>query len=190
MKKKIVSTLLAVSIVCSTSTTCYAGEWQANTNGNWYQNDDGTNPANTWQLIDGKWYFFDSDGYMETGWVKVGENWYYCEPTGEMRFSDLVTDVFTFTFDAYGICTNFYDNTTPSTQAGWANYGTSSLSTWTDAILAGNIVYYNGSYWAVPDYVDMASNEVVVYEHDIATDNGQNVTTVNRFNLIDLDISY
>ena len=57
MKKKLVGILLAVSIIFSSNTTCYAGEWQTNANGNWYQNDDGTSPANTWQLIDEKWYF-------------------------------------------------------------------------------------------------------------------------------------
>ncbi|MFG6369349.1 MAG: hypothetical protein K1W16_13215 [Lachnospiraceae bacterium] len=190
MKKKFIGALLAVSVMCSSSITCYAGEWQQNATGYWYQNDDGTNPANTWQLIDGKWYFFDSNGYMETGWTKVNENWYYCEPTGEMRFSELVTDVFTFNFNEYGICTNFYENITPSTQAGWANYGTTSLDTWADAILAGNIVYYNGSYWATPDYKNTLGNEVVVYFHDVSADNGQDVTPVNRFFFADVDIDF
>ncbi|MBS6646612.1 MAG: hypothetical protein KH366_23840 [Clostridiaceae bacterium] len=44
--------------------TAFAGQWQLDSNGWWYQNDDGGYPANQWQEIDGKHYYFGSDGYM------------------------------------------------------------------------------------------------------------------------------
>lgn len=165
----------------------FAGEWKENATGWWYQNDDGTNPAGAWTQIDGKWYYFKSDGYMNTGWIKVSNQWYFCESSGEMRTSDLQTDVFTFKFNADGSCANFYENTTPSTQAGWSNYGTTSLSTWANAILEGNIVYYNGQYWATPDYVSSIKNEEVVYFHEIGQDTEN--TAADRYNLVDLEIS-
>lgn len=49
--------------------TAYAGEWRQDASGWWYQNDDGTFPANTWQWIDGnddgiaECYYFNNLGY-------------------------------------------------------------------------------------------------------------------------------
>ncbi len=45
--------------------SAYAGEWKTAENGRWwYQNDDGSYPQNTWQLIDEKYYYFDAEGYL------------------------------------------------------------------------------------------------------------------------------
>ncbi|MBT9778321.1 hypothetical protein GPL15_17635 [Clostridium sp. MCC353] len=44
--------------------TAFAGQWQLDSNGWWYLNDDGSYPAGQWQEIDGKHYYFRSDGYM------------------------------------------------------------------------------------------------------------------------------
>lgn len=52
------------------STTAFAGQWQKNDSGWWYDNGNGTWPAATWQWIDGnndgtsECYYFDSNGYM------------------------------------------------------------------------------------------------------------------------------
>ncbi|NLE26502.1 MAG: hypothetical protein GX625_14385 [Clostridiaceae bacterium] len=35
-------------------------------------------------------------------------------------------------------------------------------------LLEGNIIYYNGQYWCSPEYFELLSNEVIVYEHDIS----------------------
>jgi len=43
--------------------TAFAGQWQMDSIGWWYQNDDGSYPVNCWQWIDGKNYYFDSDGH-------------------------------------------------------------------------------------------------------------------------------
>lgn len=152
--KKITILLTTAAIMAATPFSVFAGEWKQDTTGYWYQNDDGTYPASSWKEINGQWYYFAADGYMNVGWVKVPDQWYYCEPSGEMRTSELSTDVFTFRFHTNGSCQNFYENTTPSADAGWAPYNTSSLSTLADNVLSGNVVYYNGSYWATPDYRD------------------------------------
>ena len=38
--------------------------WKQDNTGWWYQNADGSYPANTWKEIGGKQYYFGSDGYM------------------------------------------------------------------------------------------------------------------------------
>lgn len=187
MKK--VSVILAIAaIVASTSSPAFAGEWKNNVSGYWYQNDDGSNPAASWQNIDGKWYYFKPDGYMNIHWIKVSDKWYYCELSGEMRTEELVTDVFTFRFNEDGSCQNFYENTTPSTQAGWATYGTSSLSTLADDLVNGNVVYYGGTYWATPDYTNMLENALYSYRQTTAPDNEQNTTSYDRYALADLEL--
>ncbi len=46
-----------------------AGQWQSDSNGWWYQNDNGTYPVNSWQWIDGngdgtsECYYFNESGY-------------------------------------------------------------------------------------------------------------------------------
>ena len=184
MKRKLISMIAASVLLFALSMSVFAGEWQENSTGWWYQNDDGTNPVSEWKEIDGQWYYFRSDGYMATGWTKVSDTWYYLEANGQIRTADLQTDVFTFKFDqTNGACTNFYENTTPSAQAGWSHYDTSSLSTFADVILDGDVVYYNGEYWATPGYTSMLSNENVVYYHDVSEDDGQSVEQVDRYAL-------
>ncbi len=63
---------LLIATLCMSATmvmTSFAGQWQQDSIGWWYQNDDGSYPANTWQWIDGNGdglaesYYFDSNGY-------------------------------------------------------------------------------------------------------------------------------
>lgn len=69
MKKKSLTTILAGILAMSMSMTAFAG-WQQNENGKWWQNDDGSQPANSWQWLDGnkdgvaECYYFNGDGYM------------------------------------------------------------------------------------------------------------------------------
>lgn len=50
--------------------TVFAAGWQQNATGWWWQNDDGSWPANSWQWLDGngdgvaECYYFDGNGYM------------------------------------------------------------------------------------------------------------------------------
>ena len=64
----------------------YTGDphWVKNDTGWWYDNGDGTFPANKWQFINGKWYYFDERGYMKTGWIEYKKGWYYCDENGAM----------------------------------------------------------------------------------------------------------
>ena len=70
MKKKALFTA-AVSMIFSVfmSAAAFAGQWQSDASGWWWQNDDGSYPANTWQWLDGngdgvaECYYFDQYGY-------------------------------------------------------------------------------------------------------------------------------
>lgn len=62
MKKILLSATIALTL--GMSFTSYAGQWQKDATGWWYQNDDGSYPAGQWSEIDGKQYYFGEDGYM------------------------------------------------------------------------------------------------------------------------------
>ena len=51
----------------------------------WYQNANGSYPANVWKRIGGAWYHFDASGWMQTGWILDGSTWYYLNADGAMR---------------------------------------------------------------------------------------------------------
>ena len=61
--------LLATTFVLSFGVTAFAGSWQSNATGWWWQEDDGTWPANCWKWIDdngdgvSEMYYFDANGY-------------------------------------------------------------------------------------------------------------------------------
>ena len=69
MKKKMLVGILSTALAMSMSMTAFAGQWQSDTNGWWWQNDNGSYPANTWQWIDGnndgtaESYYFNEQGY-------------------------------------------------------------------------------------------------------------------------------
>ena len=71
-----------------------SGAWaQSPENGRWwYDNGDGTYPANAWKLIGGKWYFFDAQGYMQTGWIQWDGKEYYCSENGDMQVNCMTPD--------------------------------------------------------------------------------------------------
>ena len=82
MKKKFVSALMgllltATAVTAIPAVTAEAAAWQKNSVGWWWQKDDGSYPANSWQFINGKWYAFDQNGYMRHGWFLDGSTWYY-----------------------------------------------------------------------------------------------------------------
>lgn len=56
--------LLSAVIAISSAFVSLAGEWKQDDTGWWYQNDDGSYPANQWQSIDGVEYHFDGTGYL------------------------------------------------------------------------------------------------------------------------------
>ena len=73
MKK---STLLLTAVLALTiSAPAFAGQWQQNANGWWYQNDDGSYPKSAWAWLDGnkdgayECYCFNADGYLYTSTI-------------------------------------------------------------------------------------------------------------------------
>lgn len=70
MKKTWGSLILAGILSLSLSAPVFAGSWQFDTIGYWYQNDDGSYPVNCWQWIDGnndgvaESYYFNDQGYI------------------------------------------------------------------------------------------------------------------------------
>ncbi|MCI8535520.1 MAG: hypothetical protein HFG68_08090 [Hungatella sp.] len=70
MKKTWKSLILAGILSLSMSVSAFAGSWQLNATGYWYQNDDGSYPTSCWKWIDGnndgiaENYYFNSEGYL------------------------------------------------------------------------------------------------------------------------------
>lgn len=62
--RRLAVSALVMSMSMIMAFPAFAGEWRTYDKGYWYQNDDGTYPANQWQEIDGKQYYFDADGTM------------------------------------------------------------------------------------------------------------------------------
>lgn len=62
-KKQLATLGLAVILASSMSMTSFAGQWQQDTTGWWYQNDDGSYFNGGWQWIEGKCYYFTPEGY-------------------------------------------------------------------------------------------------------------------------------
>ena len=65
------------------------GSWQSNSTGWWYQNADGSYPANEWQQIDGSWYYFNESGYMVAS-IWIGN--YYLGENGAMLTNTTTPD--------------------------------------------------------------------------------------------------
>ena len=84
--KQFCSVLLAGTILATSLTpmTVSAASWRKNSVGWWYEEDNGSYPANQWKQINGNWYWFNKNGYMATGWQYIGGNWYYFQSSGAM----------------------------------------------------------------------------------------------------------
>lgn len=70
MKRNWKSLILAGILSFSISVPAFAGSWQLDATGYWYQNDDGSYPTSCWKWIDGnndgiaENYYFNSEGYL------------------------------------------------------------------------------------------------------------------------------
>lgn len=69
MRKKVRIGILAGVLTLGMGFTAFAGQWQLDNVGWWYDNGDGTWPANQWQWLDGngdgvaECYYFNQNGY-------------------------------------------------------------------------------------------------------------------------------
>lgn len=69
MRKKFLVCTTTAAIALSMNLTAFAGQWMQNSTGWWFDNGNGTYPANVWQWIDGngdgvaECYYFDQYGY-------------------------------------------------------------------------------------------------------------------------------
>ena len=61
--KKLHLFLATITISLFSCFTSFAGQWQQDSYGCWYQTDDGTYLNNGWNWVDGKCYYFSPDGY-------------------------------------------------------------------------------------------------------------------------------
>ena len=70
----------------STSSKETDANWQKDSTGWWYEEEDGSYATDEWENINNQWYYFGSDGYMTTGWQQVNGLWYYMDPSvGDMQ---------------------------------------------------------------------------------------------------------
>lgn len=63
MKKRFLTLVLSGILVFSPSIVSFAGQWQQDTTGWFYQNDDGSYLNNGWNWVEGKCYYFTPEGY-------------------------------------------------------------------------------------------------------------------------------
>lgn len=70
MKKQIWAGIFAGIMIAGMSFTAYAGQWESDSTGYWYREDDGSYLSDVWKMIGGKWYHFNEQGYMESDtWI-------------------------------------------------------------------------------------------------------------------------
>ncbi|MBQ4524189.1 MAG: N-acetylmuramoyl-L-alanine amidase family protein [Lachnospiraceae bacterium] len=95
--KKAMAVALTAGMLASTAATPVMAAtqgWKQNAKGWWYQNADGSYPANKWSKINGVWYYFDANGYMlANSWVKDSKGkWYFVGENGAMKINSWAKD--------------------------------------------------------------------------------------------------
>lgn len=64
--------------------------WKQDGAGWWYQNADGSYPANAWKQVNGRWYYFEANGYMAANkWIN---GTYYVGSDGAMLTNTTTPD--------------------------------------------------------------------------------------------------
>lgn len=70
MKKKLMTAALTAAMAMAMGITAFAGQWNSNSTGWWWTDDNGNYPVSEWRWLDGnqdgiyECYYFGSDGYM------------------------------------------------------------------------------------------------------------------------------
>ncbi len=89
--------VLAAAMLTLSAVQAFAGEWVKNQTGWWYENSDGSFPANGVYNIGGEKYAFNSDGYMiENAWFQSPSTgaWYYAQGGGALATNLWVGDYY------------------------------------------------------------------------------------------------
>lgn len=74
----------------TSGTSSVAEGWKQDATGWWYQNADGSYPANAWKQVNGKWYYFEANGYMAANkWIN---GTYYVGSDGAMLTNTTTPD--------------------------------------------------------------------------------------------------
>lgn len=84
MKKKIVSAVLAATMMFACVPVTVSADWDEVNGNKVYISEDGSRLTG-FQTISGKKYYFDKDGYMVTGWTKISGKKYYFSSDGVMK---------------------------------------------------------------------------------------------------------
>ena len=97
--RKAAAVFLALAMTIGSSVTSLAAGWQQDETGWWYQQKDGSYPANTWwQDEDGMWYLFDENGYIYSGCYRMVDGILYPFLSNGMwagtAFADIVPGIF------------------------------------------------------------------------------------------------
>ena len=71
--------VLAAAMLMTTPELSFAASWKNDVRGWWYEEDDGSYPAEDFRKVGEKWYYFDETGYMVTGWRQCGGKYYFDE---------------------------------------------------------------------------------------------------------------
>lgn len=100
--KKLIASVLALSLIASTVTVPVGAAWKKDSTGNWTYLQKNGSKATGWLTLQGKWYHFDSNGLMETGWVYSGGKWYYMASDGTMKTGWVKTGGQWYYMDRFG----------------------------------------------------------------------------------------
>lgn len=88
--------------------------WKQDNTGWWYQNADGSYPANSWKEINGAWYYFEGNGYMASNkWIGN----YYVGASGAMLTNTTTPDGYQVGADGAWIQNTQNNNAAQNSQA-------------------------------------------------------------------------
>src|SRR5471030_3325768 len=85
MKKRLIITLLASTLVITAAPIAASAEWKQNSNNQWNWTDSRNIKVISWNQINGLWYYFDINGNMKTGWIEDAAKSYYSNESGVMQ---------------------------------------------------------------------------------------------------------
>ncbi len=93
---------MAAALTAGSALVSYAGTWQLDSVGWWYQTDGGSYLQDTFFTdVDGNTYYFTGRGYMVTGWKQIKNEWYYFDESGAMQKDTIIDGI--YYVDANGV---------------------------------------------------------------------------------------